>query len=138
MFLVVFILVFCFSLFFIAPVLAVKPFGANVTDFGNQTAPVADAQGHGAVAGNISELNIFGYSVTQSWQGYYGNVTRTIFLGDSDDNQLYNWSNSNPSGEVYSSTNGSIKWTNIQCFCINVCICYTKILPYKCRCCCNK
>lgn len=70
-----------------------------------------------AYAGNITELVIEGTSITQAWQGYYGNVTGRIELADASGNVFYNWTGlSNPSaGEVYASTNQSVSWTNIQC-----------------------
>jgi hypothetical protein len=96
-------------------VLAVEPFGATVTNLSSVRAPSDAAQGVDAIAGNVTELNIFGYSLTQSWQGYFGNVTGTIMLADSGDNVMYNWSLASPEGEIYASTNDSIIWSYIQC-----------------------
>jgi hypothetical protein len=112
-----------FSLFFflifvlmINSVFAIQPNGANVTKGESSTAPVSSAGSAPAQAGNVSELNVFGYSTTQTWQGYFGNVTGTIQLANSGNKVLYNWSQASPSGEVYASTNQTIYWTNIQCF----------------------
>ncbi len=69
-----------------------------------------------AFAGNISEVVVYGLSNTQTWQGYFGNVSGAIRLADSSNAVMYNWTLANPSGEVYASTNGTIQWTNIQCF----------------------
>lgn len=93
-----------------------QPFGADVTDLGSERAPEDDATSNDALAGNTTELDISGYSVTQSWQGYFGNVSGTIMLADSDDNVMYNWSLASPEGEIYASTNDSLQWDNIQCF----------------------
>lgn len=95
---------------------AVRPSGATTNPISNETAPTDPAGSHAAVAGNVTELNIEGFSVTQSWQGYYGNVTGTIQLADGSDSVMYNWSLASPEGEIYASTNDSISWTNIQCF----------------------
>lgn len=96
--------------------IAVEPNGASITKVStsraSSTAPSSDA----AYAGNLTELTITGSSITQSWQGYFGNVSGAIELADASGNVLYNWSLANPSGEVYASTNSSITWTNIQCF----------------------
>jgi len=97
-------------------VLAVSPFGGAVTSLSNETAPSGVAGSHAAVAGNVTELNIEGFTTTQSWQGYFGNVTGTIQLADSGSKVLYNWSLASPEGEIYASTNNSISWANIQCF----------------------
>jgi len=56
-----------------------------------------------AISGNVTQLNIDGSTVTQAWQGYYGSVTGTITLDDSFNNTLYDWTLSNPEGEVYAS-----------------------------------
>lgn len=95
--------------------LAVQPFGANYT-FVNSTraAPDSPAQIE-AIAGNVTEINIEGFTTTQSWQGYFGNITGTIQLADAGDNQMYNWSLASPQGEIYASTSNSISWPNIQC-----------------------
>ncbi len=95
---------------------AVIPSGAQVTQISNSTGPSDPAGSSQAVAGNVTELNLYGYTSTQSWQGYYGNVTGTIQLSDGGDNVLYNWSDMNPKGEIYASTSNSVSWTDIQCF----------------------
>jgi hypothetical protein len=99
----------------ISLVIAVEPFGASVSPLTSERAPEDSAQGINAIAGNVTELNIFGYSVTQSWQGYFGNVTGVITLNDNGDNVMYNWSLASPQGEIYASTNNSIVWNYVQC-----------------------
>lgn len=100
----------------ISLVIAVEPFGATVNPLTSDRASEDPAQGIDAIAGNVSEINIFGFSVTQSWQGYFGNVTGVIALADGNDNVLYNWSLGSPEGVILASTNESITWDNIQCF----------------------
>ena len=93
------------------------PFGGSLTEVSNSTSTADVAASQPAHAGNVTSLDISGYSVTQSWQGYYGNVTGTIQLADASDNILYNWTLSTPEGEIYASTNGTgIDWAYIQCF----------------------
>jgi hypothetical protein len=87
---------------------AVEPFGATVVNLSSTRATPDDATGIPALAGNVTELSISGFSITQSWQGYFGNVTGTIMLSDSSDNVMYNWSLASPEGEIYASTNSSI------------------------------
>jgi len=108
----------CFVLFVLASgvVLAIVPNGAQVTDLGNQTAPADAAGNHSAFAGNMTELNLWGYSVTQSWQGYFGNVSGTIMLADAGDRVMYNWSLASPQGEIYASRNKSVSWLSLHCF----------------------
>jgi len=95
---------------------AASPTGGSVTLERSETAPADTAGNHSALAGNVSELTLSGYSTTQTWQGYFGNITGAIQLADSSDNVLYNWSLASPSGEIYASTNQTITWSNIQCF----------------------
>ncbi|MBU0907165.1 MAG: hypothetical protein KKD18_04995 [Nanoarchaeota archaeon] len=108
------LIVFTILLFF-SLTKAIEPNGATVNATRTETANASNAGSHQAQAGNITQLNIFAYSTTQSWQGYFGNVSGTIQLADAQDKVLYNWTLAEPQGEVYASTNSSISWTNIQC-----------------------
>ncbi len=102
-------------LFSVTNVMAVVPYGATITEEKSETAPADSPGSDEAIAGNVTELTIFGYSTTQSWQGYFGNVSGTIQLADANDNVMYNWSLASPEGEVYAA-NQSVTWTHIQCF----------------------
>jgi len=108
-----FFFVFLFLFGFIS---AIVPFGANLTEVRSETSSPDAPQSVSAQAGNVTELNIFGYSVTRFWQGYFGNVSGTIQLADSGDNVMYNWSLASPEGEIYASLNDSISWQDVQCF----------------------
>jgi len=101
--------------FHISLVIAVEPFGATVNPLTSERAPQDSAQGIDAIAGDVTPMNIFGYTITQSWQGYYGNVTGVVMLADNNDNVMYNWSLTSPDGEIYASTNDSINWNYVQC-----------------------
>ena len=93
------------------------PNGAGtVTPEASSRATADSAQSNDAIAGNVTELTIIGNSVTQSWQGYFGNVSGSIMLEDSSGRTMYNWSLASPQGEVFASTSGSVTWTGIQCF----------------------
>jgi hypothetical protein len=94
------------------------PSGAGV-NFINSSRYVnndASSSNHSAVAGNITEILIDGSSTSQSWHGYFGNVSGGLSLQDVSSNMFYNWSSASPNGEVFASVNDSIIWTNIQCF----------------------
>lgn len=107
---------FLIVLFNVIMASALEPSGGLLASGAPETAPSDPAGSVDAQAGNVTALNIFGYSITQTWQGYFGNVSGTIELTDSNNNSLYNWSLVDPQGEVYASSNLSIIWTNIQCF----------------------
>lgn len=68
-----------------------------------------------AQAGNVTELTINASGVTTSWQGYYGNVTGSLILADSQGNNFYDWNVSSPSGEIYASRSSSVTWASINC-----------------------
>lgn len=106
--------IFCFGFF--AYFVNAAPNGAGVTAGTPERASEDSAESDDAFAGNITFLDVTGNSITQTWQGYFGNVSGVIQLADSSGNTLYNWSLAEPSGEIYSSTNSSISWANIQCF----------------------
>lgn len=103
-------------LLMISVVSAVKPTGGSLSVIGSQTTTPDTPDSLQAIAGNVTEMNVVGYSVTQSWQGYYGNISGTIQLADSSDNILYNWTLASPEGEIYASTSNGINWGTIMCF----------------------
>ena len=99
-------------------IVSAEPNGAStVTQEASSSGPAAGApENHSAIAGNVTEITIYGESITQSWQGYYGNVSGAIRLADSSGNPMYNWSLASPAGEVFASTASSITWSSIDCF----------------------
>ncbi len=72
-----------------------------------------------AYAGNITFLTITGQTVTQSWQGYVGNVSGVITLDDADNYTLYDWTDSSPTGEIYATYLSSVDWTTGNVLCWN-------------------
>ena len=91
-------------LFQVTLVLAVQPFGANYTFVNSTRAPADTASSYPAIAGNVTEINIDGFTTTQTWQGYYGNISGSIQLANADNKVMYNWSLASPQGEIYAST----------------------------------
>ncbi|MFH2020360.1 MAG: hypothetical protein ABIJ34_03035 [archaeon] len=72
---------------------------------------------HGAYAGNITKIDIYGITQTKHWQGYYGDITGTIVLDDASNYTLYDWPNPEPKGEIYATPNASTpRWPNMACF----------------------
>jgi len=89
---------------------------SSVTPGTSERGSATDAGNASAYAGNITELTIDGISITQSWQGYFGNVSGVIELADASGDVMYNWSLASPQGEIYASTNSSVTWSGIACF----------------------
>jgi hypothetical protein len=104
-----------FCLFSLGYVMA-SPNGAGITPGSSTSANADNPDSQDAYAGNVTELTISGFSTTQSWHGFYGNVSGVIQLADSASHVMYNWSQLNPRGEIYASTNGTVAWNYIQCF----------------------
>lgn len=69
-----------------------------------------------AQAGNVTEFDTDSSSITRTWQGYFGNITGTIVLGDANNNTFYDWNLANPQGEIYAIRSSSVPaWTNTRC-----------------------
>ena len=117
-----FILVVFLCLVFFSLAHSLQPSGVTgLEEERSERATPNEALSAEALAGNVTELNIYGYSTTRAWQGYFGNVSGTIQLAygsepGTNEYVFYNWSVVSPAGEVYASTNSSIQWENIQCF----------------------
>lgn len=74
------------------------------------------AQTTSAFAGNVTEFNLNANSITQTWQGYFGNITGRIVLGNSNNNTLYDWTLSSPQGEIYATRLATVPtWSSIAC-----------------------
>jgi len=92
------------------------PNGATVSEVVSTTGPLDDPAGqHTAFAGNVTEINIFGFSTSQSWQGYYGEVSGTIQLANGDDEVMYNWSSESPDEEVYATRDFDVNFVTAGC-----------------------
>ncbi|MBD3164325.1 hypothetical protein GF323_03930 [Candidatus Woesearchaeota archaeon] len=85
-------------------IVAAAPEGPDELDVMNSTRRTVKAtQNISALAGNVTQLNISGTFITQSWQGYYGNVSGTIALDASDGYRMFSWDIASPQGEVYAT-----------------------------------
>jgi hypothetical protein len=69
-----------------------------------------------ASAGNITALVLTGITQTRAWQGYYGNISGSITLDDANNYTFYNWTASEPRGQIYATLGSSIGWTGVQCY----------------------
>ncbi len=119
LFLLVVLTLFAGALFVLA-----LPEGTDTLTPQNSTSRTATTRSNiSALAGNITQLSVTGSSASQSWAGFYGNVTGTIALDTSDGSRLYSWTVANPKGEVYATEyTGVPQWgspsqtTNITCW----------------------
>lgn len=68
-----------------------------------------------ALAGNVTELNITGETITRHWAGFYGEITGKIVLQDAQNNTFYDWTAANPRGQIYAARVNSVSWEDIRC-----------------------
>jgi len=99
-------------------VLAVEPFGAALTPDAAypQREPADDAGSIDAYAGNVTQVDVSGFTNTQAWQGYFGEVTGTITLADATDHAIYNWTLASPRGEVFATELVTVDWYGVDCY----------------------
>lgn len=106
-----------FSLCVVGIVLA-EPTGPTtaITPLSSSRFGLNAAQTASAFAGNVTEFNLNANSITQTWQGYFGNITGKIVLGNSDNNTLYDWTLTSPQGEIYATRLSTVPtWSSIAC-----------------------
>lgn len=69
-----------------------------------------------AQAGNVTQLDLNGDTITAHWAGFYGNISGNVTLQDSDGKVFYDWTGVGvPAGEIFASTTGSVAWAGISC-----------------------
>jgi len=102
------------TLVFAAMVVA-QPTGVTYDRGASERGTATGATTQQAQAGNVTQLNINATSITQVWQGFYGNVSGEIMLADSSNNRFYDWTLTTITGEVYASRATISDWTGINC-----------------------
>lgn len=103
---------------FIVSIVSAAPIGvldSSVTGVSSSTRSTIAPYNISAQAGNVTEMNIDAITITNYWQGYYGNVTGTIVLADSSNATMYDWTQATASGQIYASRSNSITWSGIVC-----------------------
>ena len=69
----------------------------------------------GVQAGNVTELNVSGWSITEHWAGFFGEISGNMTLADSGGNIFYDWTGLNAlSGEVFASSDDAVSWAGID------------------------
>jgi hypothetical protein len=91
------------------------PTALNAVQTSTRNLSTLPAQTMGAQGGNVTEMNIQALTITQSWQGYYGNISGVITLQDSTNSTFYNWSLTSFQGRVYATRANSITWSQVNC-----------------------
>jgi hypothetical protein len=92
------------------------PSGAEtITEQSSERMPYQTADSTEAQAGNISEVTISGVTISRHFAGFYGNVSGTIVLSDANNNTMYDWSVTSPTGQVYAVRSGTVQWDDVTC-----------------------
>ncbi|MGV8086785.1 MAG: hypothetical protein ACP5N1_04085 [Candidatus Woesearchaeota archaeon] len=108
---------FVIALFSLSIFVSALPAGPKTLEVvGDSRWPTWDSLNITAIAGNVSELNFNSSTITRTYQGYFGNITGLIVLGDSQNNTLYDWSIASPQGEVYAVRSVTVPaWGYVTC-----------------------
>jgi len=89
------------------------PNGANVFPGTPETNTPAAGGAVKAEGGNVTLVNVGARSQTRVWQGYFGEVNGNLTLEDASADLFFNWSVTNPDGEVYASRNSTMDFTTV-------------------------
>jgi hypothetical protein len=88
----------------------------NITTVSSSSfSPTTPTQTIATSGGNVSEVHINAIIGTDSWQGYYGNITSNTLLADPDQHIMFRWNDSINKGQVFASRNNSIAWDTVNC-----------------------
>src|SRR3989338_10176635 len=113
---IIFLLIGLLAVFLFGTFSIAVPDGADNTAANSSGRVVAVAESLPAIAGNVTEADFSGVSTTRFWQGFFGNVSGVITLEDGGANVIYNWTATNPRGEIYAANGTStINWLTVQC-----------------------
>lgn len=111
-----FLLLMILAIFAISYTLALPVGPDDISEIQSQRWSTYGPQTAVAEAGNVTELVANATTITRTWQGYYGNITGRIVLGNLVNQTLYDWSLANPQGEIYAVRNATIPtWTAVAC-----------------------
>ena len=93
------------------------PAGASVSIGTQERAPAPPAGSLTTQGGNVTQVNVSGYVVTDKWAGFWGEVSGDIRLADANNYIFYQWTITNVTGGVVYACNNTVSdWSesNIQ------------------------
>ncbi len=108
------VLAFVLGALLVASMAAAAPGGATVTAGTAESISAPSAGSVNAQGGNVQEVNISGYTITDKWAGFFGQVSGDVRLGDSAGDIFYKWTVDDPTGSViYAVVNGTVNdWSS--------------------------
>jgi len=90
------------------------PVGASVTTGTSERAAASSAGQVSAVGGNVTEVNVTGYSITSRWAGFWGEISGGIRLADASSNIFYEWTVTNVTDAVVYAANATVSsWSGL-------------------------
>lgn len=88
----------------------------TIDPLGSSRYVLSPAANYTAIAGNVTEINFDAESITETWQGYFGNITGRIVLGNADNQAMYDWNLASPQGEIFATRDASVPtWGAVRC-----------------------
>jgi hypothetical protein len=91
------------------------PLGASLTTGPSSRGTDPGVNNATAGAGNTTPLNLAQTRITDTWQGFFGNVSGQIVLENAVGNNFYDWSVTSLTGEVYATRNQVSDWSTVNC-----------------------
>ena len=89
---------------------------SNINVIGSSRYPVTSASNISAIAGNVTEVDFASNTISSTWQGYFGNISGRVLLGNANNQTLYDWSLASPAGQIYATRISSVPtWASIRC-----------------------
>ena len=83
----------------------------NETSTYNHTISAGEVTAQG---GNVTAINLTTNSTTLNWQGFYGNVSGNLVLGDSSGNIMYDWAITTVIGRIFATTGTTPTWATVN------------------------
>lgn len=99
----------------IVQVATAVPNGADFLYNSTETKVPAAAHYINTSGGTFTTLILYAETQNPRWKAYAGNVSGYLTLDDASNYTIYNWERTITTGEVYTSRNSSVDWTNINC-----------------------
>jgi hypothetical protein len=92
------------------------PSGPTITFISNETKQPAGATMINTSGGSITTIVLNATTQNPRWKAYVGNVTGTLTLDDADDNTVFDWTLTDPMGEIYATRfSGTVNWSGVNC-----------------------
>lgn len=104
-----------FALLLVAAVVLAEPAGVVIVSNTTETPVPQAAASITTAGGSFTTLVLNATTQTTRWKAYVGNVTGELTLSDANAQAIYDWDLAAITGEVYTSRNNSIDWSEIRC-----------------------